>query len=385
LKILVVHNRYQQAGGEDSVFVNEVALLRSGGHEVATLVDSNDAIAGRRATLAAGIGTIWNLPGQRRMAEAIARTRPDMVHVHNFLPRFSPAVFWTCAQADVPSVLTLHNFRLGCANGLLFRDGHVCEECIPGSPLPAIRHRCYRGSMAGSAAIAGMIATHRAIGTWRNKVSRFIALNGFARDRFIDAGLPPDRISVKPNFVDVPAWAETPRSGALFVGRLSVEKGVDVLLKAWRSLDIPITIIGDGPERERLERQAPRTVSFLGKRTEAEVQAAMASAELLIVPSIWFENFPMTVVEAMAQGTPVLASRLGAMIEIVEQGVTGWHFAAADPQDLATQVRDLFARPDRLRTLGRTARRFYETELSASVNLSMLERIYDQARRGNAA
>jgi glycosyltransferase involved in cell wall biosynthesis len=386
MKVLVAHNHYQQAGGEDTVFAAEVQLLREGGHSVETLTVSNDGIAGPLAQAKAALFTPYSPEGRKLMTEAIAAFRPDVVHVHNFFPRLSPSVFDACHAAGVPSVLTLHNFRTVCANAMLMREGQVCELCVGHMPLPAVAHRCYRGSAVGSLALATSIWVNQARGMWRSKVTRFIALNDFARRKFVAAGFPAARLVVKPNFVadprnDVPAAeAGVTKCGALFVGRLSPEKGVDVLIDAWKNLDIPLTILGDGPERARLERVAGPAVRFAGHRDKAFVQAAMRSAALVIVPSIWFEMFPMTIVEAMANGTPVAASRIGALEEVVTDGETGLHFAPGDAADLAAVVTRAFAAPDLLEELSRKARAYYETELSPTANLSRIEAIYADAR-----
>ncbi|MES2987759.1 MAG: glycosyltransferase, partial [Pseudomonadota bacterium] len=311
-KVLVIHNRYQQAGGEDAVFANEVALLRSSGSETETLTADNDDIQGALAKAAAALRVIHNPAGRAAVAEAIARFRPDVVHVHNFFPKLSPAVFDACADSGVPVVWTLHNFRLACANGLLFRDGRPCEDCVGRAPISAVLHRCYRGSLAGSAAVAGMIGFHNMRGTWQRKVTRFIVLSDFARALVTRAGVPAERISVKPNFIFDPLSGIDPgppqRGGAVFVGRLSAEKGATVMIEAWRKLpNIPLTLLGDGPERAALEAAAPANVRFLGFQQRAEVMAAVQSAQAIVVPSTCYENFPLAVVEAMALGTPVIA------------------------------------------------------------------------------
>lgn len=383
LRVLVAHNRYQQAGGEDAVFANEVTLLRSGGCEVETLEVSNDAIAGLAASAKAALGAIYNRAGRAMTDRAIARFQPDIVHVHNFFPRLSPSIFDACAARGVPAVWTLHNFRIACANGLLFRDGKPCEDCVGRPPFPAIRHSCYRGSRAGSASVAAMIAWHRHRRTWQHKVARFIALSDFARDLVIKAGLPAERVCVKPNFVTDPLPVAGPvrtRNGALFVGRLSREKGVATLIEAWRALPgIPLTVIGDGPERAALERAAPANVQFAGQQPREAVLRSMAEAQAVVVPSEWYENFPMTVVEAMAVGTPVIASRTGALASIVTDGHDGAHFAPGNGDDLARTVRIAFADRPRLERMGAAARANWQSSMAPERNLAQLLAIYREA------
>lgn len=384
-RILVVHNRYQQAGGEDGVFAHEVAMLRDAGCVVETVEVSNDDIRGALAQASAAIGVIANAAGRRIVAEAIARTNPDIVHVHNFFPRLSPALFDACASAGVPAVWTLHNYRYTCASAVLFREGRPCEDCLGKPPLPAIAHRCYRGSLAGSAAVAAMIGYHRARGTWRHKVARFIALTESGRDIATRAGLPAARIAVKPNFVPdpldeiVPPGA--PRAGAVFAGRLSPEKGVATLIEAWRALPhIPLTIIGDGPERAALETGAPAHVTFAGFRQRPEALRAIAGAQALIVPSIWYETFGLVAAEAMALGTPVIASRIGALATLVTDDVDGLHVTPGDAADLARVAGAAFAAPETLERLGRAGRQTWHATMRPETNLTQLLAIYDEAR-----
>src|SRR5712692_7087883 len=328
MKLLLVHNRYRQSGGEDTVFEFEASLLARRGHEVDRVLVSNDDIQSFSEKTRTALSLTWNKAGYALVAGAIERFRPDIVHVHNFFARLSPSVYDAAVEAGIPVVQTLHNFRITCANGLLLRNGAPCELCVTGSPYNAVRFRCYRNSRVGSIAVARMIAAHRRRGTWRKKVARFVALSEFARDRFVAAGLPAERITVKPNGTDDPgARPEGPTTAVLYVGRLSEEKGVRTLLEAARGASVPIRIVGDGPLRAELEATAPKTVAFLGHLSRDAVLAEMARALCLVVPSIWYENFPMTLVEACAVGLPAIVSRLGALPEIVEDGITGLHVA----------------------------------------------------------
>ena len=387
MRVLMVHNYYQIRGGEDVVFEAEVDLLRSSGVHVDTLVATNDEIAGLSGRLGAAAGAVYSRTGRNRMAEALARTKPDVVHVHNFFPLLSPALFDACAEAGVPAVITLHNYRLACANGLFLRNDGPCEKCLDKGAHWGAIHGCYRDSHVGSLMVAAMIAWHRRIGTWRDKVSRFIALTEFSRGRFIAAGLPAEKIVVKPNFLKPPHPGQDnqERRGAVFVGRLSREKGVHVLLEAWRNLELPLTIVGDGPEAPALRTMEAPGVRFTGALTHDEALTEMNGAEVLIMPSIWYENLPMTIVEAKALGLPIIASRLGSLSELVRDGVDGFLFNPGHVEDLVNVISRAFADRDMLAVMGQASRASYEERFTPERNVGTLLEIYEDAMRDSAA
>lgn len=381
LKILILHNAYRQRGGEDRVVELEYGLLREAGHAVFLKRVSNDEIAGPADRLKAFLDAPYSQSRKAWMGELINRFRPDVVHVHNFFPLLTPAVHETADEAGVAVVQTLHNYRAICAGATLTRNGRECQKCLHKGRHWAVVHRCYQGSLPGSFAAMRMQETafNRAI--WTEKVHRFIALTDYGRDRFITAGLPAERLAIKPNFVpDDGAPRETGRSGALYVGRLSREKGVDVLIKAWRQVpETVLTVVGDGPELDTLMASAPANVRFLGQRSPADVRQIMAAAQLLVLPSLWPEGFPLTLVEAFASGLPVLGSRLGAMEELIEPGSTGELFTPGDADDLASRAKKLLAAPRPLALLGEKARFRYEDAYTPKANLSQLEAIYAEA------
>ena len=374
MRILVVHNAYQHRGGEDSVVEAEIALLRTYGHAVETYFRSNDDVTGM-PSLALARHTLWSPRTSHDLAEQISRFQPDVIHVHNTFPLISPSLHWAAARAGVPVVQTLHNFRLMCLNGLFLREGKVCEDCMGQLPWRGVARACYRGSHAASGALAGMLTLHRGLGTYRNKVARYIALNGFCRDKFIEGGLPAERVVVKPNFVDFDAPAPAPRAGLLFVGRLSVEKGVATLAKAMAQLsDATLRVAGEGPEAGLLD--GVLGVTRLGSQSGEAVRGEMSRALALVVPSICFENFPRTIAEAFACGLPVIASRIGALADIVTDGETGLLFEPGNPRDLADKLAWAQAHPERMAELGDKARAQYEAEFSAEVNYRRLMEIY---------
>jgi glycosyltransferase involved in cell wall biosynthesis len=388
MKILLVHNTYQQPGGEDVVFDQERELLERTGHQVLTYRRSNSEIAGfsalKRLALVGRI--VWARDTRREIATLLHRQKPDLVHVHNTFLMVSPSIYSACKEAQIPVVQTLHNYRLYCPAANFYRDGHVCEECTEHNLWRGVYHGCYRESRAETAAVALMLEVHRLLGTWQKMVDCYVTLTESCRRRFIAAGLPEDRVLTKPNFIHPdPGGSAGSAKWALFVGRLSPEKGVRTLVAAWERVGcrIPALIIGDGPERAALEAQVNEerlcNISFQGRLTRSQTLAAMKEARFLVVPSQWYEGFPMSIVEAFACGIPVVCSRLGAMQELVTDGQTGLHFTAGDAEDLAAKVEWAWTHPKEMEEMGREARKEYETKYTAEKNYTLLMEIYQRA------
>lgn len=382
MRILIAHNTYQHRGGEDGVVESELALLRSHGHIVETWCRSNDEVAGM-PLLALVRDTLWSRQTSVALTETINRFRPDLIHVHNTFPLISPSLYWAASRAGVPVVQTLHNFRLLCLNALFLRDGRVCEDCMGKLPWQGVVRKCYRGAVAASAVLAGMLALHRGLSTYRSKVNRFIALTQFAKQKFVEAGFPEEKIVVKPNFYQARAEGvglrTEGRNGALFVGRLSEEKGVATMLDAWRGLDISLRVAGEGPLLEQHQWQHGANVKFLGRLSGEQVAKEMSQASYLVMPSECYEGFPMVLVEAFAHGLPVVASRLGAMAEIIENGVSGLHFEPGNPQDLAQKIQWLHDHPEECQQMGENAHREYEEKYTPEKNYELLMDVYRQA------
>jgi glycosyltransferase involved in cell wall biosynthesis len=384
MKILAVHNRYQQPGGEDQVFVDETALLEARDHRVLRYEVHNDQVEQvNRLTLAKD--TVWNTPAYRELGALIRRERPDVVHFHNTLPLVSPAGYYAARAEGVPVIQTLHNYRLLCPVALFFRDGRVCEDCMGKAvPWPGVVHKCYRGSRAASGVIAAMLTVHRVLRTWTEMVDVYVALTEFARSKFIEGGLPAGKIVVKPNFVAPdPGRGQGGGGYALFVGRLAPEKGTGTMLAAWERLGtrIPLKIVGDGPLRDRVAGAAARrsNVEWLGHRPVEEVHALMGKADMLVFPSEWYETFGRVAVEAFAVGTPVIAANIGAVAELVEHGRTGLEFRPGDPEDLVTQVEWALSHPAELRRMRDEVRAEFEAKYTAERNYRALMEIYEAA------
>lgn len=384
MNIVLVHNHYQQPGGEDQVFGAEIALLKAQGHEVTRYTVHNDEVVGL-SSLALAKSTFWNTDQHHRLRTLFHNVRPDVVHVHNTLPLISPAVYYAAHAEGAAVVQTLHNFRYSCVNGLFYRDGHVCEDCLGKTvPWPGVVHGCYRGSRAASAVVAGMLGYHKLRGTYAHEVDQYIVLSEFSRQKLVKMGLPEEKLSVKPNFVDSDPGAGTGTGGyALFVGRLSQEKGIPPLLAAWERLGsrLPLKVVGDGPQASLVELAASQLsgVEWLGRKPRDAVLVLMQEAILLVFPSVCYETFGMTIVEAFAAGTPVVASDIGTMSSLVTHGRTGLHFEAGNADDLVAQVEWALEHPGELAAMRVAARAEYEEKYTAEVNYRMLMGVYERA------
>jgi glycosyltransferase involved in cell wall biosynthesis len=388
MKILLVHNFYREPGGEDIVFAQERQLLERKGHTVVSYTRTNEE-ADQSSIIQRGklLKTIVSASKSRQdLAEILRSEPPDIVHVHNTFMMISPSIYDVCDKANVATVQTLHNYRLACPAATLFREGRVCEECITGGLMQGVRHGCYRGSRTTTAAVAVMLKTHRERGTWNSKVSAFIALTGFAKDKMVESGLPAEKIYVKPNFVERdPGARKSPGTFALFVGRVSPEKGLSTLLRAWELLKIPVPlkIIGDGPAKQELElfvqTRGIKDVEFLGRVDSCQTREVMKQAAFLVLPSLWYEGFPMVLAESFSCGVPVLGSRLGAMEELIDDGQNGIHFTPGEPEDLARKVTWAWGHPENVFAMGNNARRKFESSYGAEENYDLLMKIYGNA------
>lgn len=382
--MLVAHTYYRQRGGEDGSFEIERALLEDRGHEVMSFTRSNEALAGMNRVQAAA-ATIWNRRIGKEIAGVVDRFGPDVVHFQNTFPLFSPAAYRAARSRGAAVVETLRNYRISCVNGLLFRDGEVCELCL-GKPVAVhgIRHACYRDDRPASAVVAAMNGVHHAAGTWRHAVDRYIVLSDFAREK-LRTVLPVEKLSVKPNFLHPdPGPGDGSGAYAVFVGRLTEEKGVRILLEAWSQIDdaIPLVIIGDGELENSVRASAEASqgrVRFMGRLDQASVLEVVGDAGLLVFPSRWYEGMPRTIIEAFARGTPVVASRLGTPADMVDEGYTGRLVQPGSAVHLAEVVTDLIRSPALLRSMRTNARAVFMKRYSADRNHDRLMQIYEAA------
>jgi glycosyltransferase involved in cell wall biosynthesis len=382
VKVLLCHAYYTQRGGEDRSFEEERELLVAGGHEVVEYVRRNDEME-RMGSLQAFVTTLWNRRAGHDVADVVRRERPDVMHCTNTFPLISPVACRAASRGGVAVVQALRNYRLLCANSYLMRDDRPCEECVGRAiPWPAVAHRCYRDSAPASAAVAAMQVLHRTLGTWRRHVDAFFTLTEFARQKFVSAGLPAERIHVKFNSVQPDPGIGAGDGGYVaFAGRLSREKGVPTLLDAWhQNRDLPpLRIFGEGPLLELVEAAAQRDqrIQSMGRMPEADVQRAFGRALAVVVPSLWYETFGRTVAEAFAGGTPVVASRIGALAELVEAGRTGWSFTPGNTPELAAAVRTAMRLGVEERAAMRSrVRAVYEGRFTPQHNYARLMEIY---------
>ena len=384
MKILLVHNYYQQPGGEDRIFEAEGNLLEENGHVVIQYKVHNNQVKGFHSAKLLK-STLWNSQSYKNIQALIARERPQIAHFHNTFPLISPSGYYAAKSECTPIIQTLHNFRLLCPSAILFRDGHVCEDCVGKlAPWPGVKNRCYRDSFAASAAVGLMNGMHNAVGTWISKIDIFISLSEFAKQMFIKGGIPSKKIIVKPNFTS-PGFNEEKKKifYALFVGRLTREKGIGILLEAWKVLGkrIPLKIVGDGPLSTQIDTATKQYngIHWVGRKTQQEVNDLMRDATCLIFPSLWYEPFGLVAIEAFAMGTPVIGSKIGALAEIIADGNTGLHFEPGNSQDLISKVNWACDNPAAISQMGHEARKSFERYYSPEKNYEMLLNIYQQA------
>ncbi len=380
MRILQVHTRYREAGGEDTVVANEADLLRSAGHDVMTYMEENPESAAE--SVIALTASPWNVSATRRVVRAAQDFQPDVVHIHNTWFRMSPAVVRGLHASGFPTVVTMHNYRLACLNAQLYREGAPCEDCVGRVPWRGVTRRCYRDSALQSAMVGITVMAHRSTGTWESHADVVVALTSFAADRLVASGVPSERVMVKANSVDDPGtrpFSPSESSYVLFAGRLAEEKGIADLVAAWRVgplKGLELLIAGDGPLRGQVASALPPGAHLLGRRPSGEMRDLFRGARALVFPSRWYEGLPMVLVEALASGTPVVYPHLGAIPDVVKGG--GWGFEALDVHSLGKAMQASVDGGDADRR-GEVARRQFDERFSPRVGLLTLEDVYAKA------
>ena len=382
LSVLVVHNRYQQPGGEDTVVDAEIELLRRRGHRVLQYTRQNRELSRysllRKSLLL--LTTTWNYSSYSEVRKLIRAHKPDIAHFHNFVPLVSPAAFYACNAAGIPVVQTLHNYRLLCPAGTLFLDGHRCTHCSQGR-TPGILRGCYRDSRIQTAAVSLMLGAHGAAGTWKRSVNAYLTPSQFCRSKFVRAGLPAEKIFHRPNFLATdPGRQRRPGEYALFVGRLSSEKGVLEMLEAWRNLpQVPLVVVGDGPLYGRalqFSQAVQGKIKVLGQLNRNSTINLMKGARFLVFPSRWDEPFGMALLEAAACGVPAVAARVGAVPELVSHHQTGLLFDPQEAVEIVEQVRWAWSHPAQMEQMGDAARQAYQQNFTADKSYASLMEVY---------
>ncbi len=393
MRILQLHNHHASLGGAMEVLAHEGELLAGAGHDVQQYtLEAADEMG--LSPLRAGAKAVWNVEAQRETTRRIRSFRPDVVHVHTPFPLMSPSVFRAAHAAGVPAVTTLHSYRWSCVVGTCVRDGRICEDCVGSRlKLPGIRHACYHDSRMATTALTLGLTVHRAVGTTHRAVTRYLTLTDFARRLMIRDGYPADRIQVKPNSVPDPGTAGRRTDGTrelFFAARLIDIKGVRTLLDAWARVPdreasgVRLVIAGDGELRPLVDAAAAAdpTIEVLGWVGEDEVTDRMRDAEVVLVPSEWYEGLPLVILRSLAVGTPLLVADLENFSEDVLADGVGWSFRTGDPASLAVELERIVAAPGRAAALREAARDSYERRYSPEVDLARLEQVYRDVTAG---
>lgn len=368
-------------GGEDISFRMEAEMLRRHGSEVATYEDDNERVK-NVGHIRTAMSSIWAQDTYRKVRAMLREGRFDVLHVQNFFPLISPAIYHAARAEGIPVVQSLRNYRLLCPVGTFNRDGKICEACMSRRfAWPAVKNACYRGSMFGTLAVSGMLSIHRYFGTWSDKIDGYIAMTEFMRRKFVQGGFPAGKIFVKPNFL-FPDPQPGDRTGdyALYVGRLDREKGIETLLKAWQAAGVamPLKVVGAGPLEPLLSDGAlPQSVEYLGWQPPETVRALMGAGRFMVLPTEWYEGHPRTAVEAFARGLPVIASRIGAIPEIVEDARTGLLFTPGDADDLVAKIRHAAVNREQMAEIGMRGREEYLRRYTDTTNYERLIKIYE--------
>lgn len=378
MRVLIIHSRYLSgpASGENAVVRDEARLLTQAGHRVEVWEPTPRRVNGI-GLLGTGIHATWSPEAVARVRRMAHEMSAEVVHIHNLFPTLSPAVLRAATDQGAAPVMTLHNYRLMCLPSTFLRDGGICEDCLGRTPWPGVIHRCYRGSLLGSAAMAASLSVHRALRTFE-RIALYLPVSEFVRRKYVEAGFPPERLRVKSNFAWPTARREGPGDHFLFLGRLSPEKGLQTLVSAWRNTPAKLLVVGDGPEASGLRAAAGPNVEFAGPVPQTQVAEILRGARALFLPSIWYEAQPRVILEAYAAGVPVVASRIGGLPDLVVEGGSGLLVPPNDPDAWARAAERLLDDQETER-FGAGAYRLWEERYSPERAIGDLEDAYGEA------
>lgn len=378
MRALHIHNHYRYRGGEDVMFERICGILRDNGHTVSTYERRSGDIAGIPSKIAVFASSAYSQSAKREVRAALREYRPDVVHVHNLYPLVSPSAFEACAEEGVPVVMRCPNYRLECPTGVLMRNGKVCTRCSGGKEYWCALTNC-RGNLVESVAFAARNTMARVGGLFENCVDVFVPPSHFVKSRLMLAGFPAGKIRVIPNVVPLPESCANAGAGAYvaLAGRFSEEKGIETLLHAAKRLpNVQVRIAGEGPLGGILRSLAPSNVAFVGQLSRAELAAFYADARMCVVPSRWYEAFGLVAAEAMSFGVPVISTNMAGLAEIVDDGVTGFHFAPGDSAALASHIERLWNDPALCTSMGMAGRRKVEREYNEQTYYTRLMAVY---------
>lgn len=392
MKILQIHNFYQTFGGEDMVVSLEKELLEAKGHKIVQYIRHNEEIKGYSffKKVEFFLNTIYSRNTAKDLSRSINENRPDVAHIHNVFPLISPSVYYCLRRHNIPVVQTVHNYRFLCPNGLFYTKSAICERCKKGNVLQCFLNKCYKDSFLLSGLYALTFWIHRRIKTFQNKVDIFVTLSYFTKDKLVEGGFPKDKIETEGNFLLQDGIRKTydKENYAVFMGRLSSEKGLITLLKAFQKVNkLKIKIVGKGKLEQELKRYIKKNkmlqvemVDFISGNERLEL---LGKAKFSIVPSQCYEHFPISVLESFAAGTAVIASKIGGLPEIVEDGKNGLLFEPGNSEDLAEKIIYLYENPDKALEMGKYAHKCVEEKLTPQRHYNRLMEIYEKAIEGN--
>lgn len=389
LKVLTIHNYYKIPGGEDTVVANEKKLLESNGHNVIIYSRNNSELKELNILqkFCLPFTTIFSFKSYREIKRIIKENKIDIVHVHNTLSLISPSVYYAAMKCKVPVIQTIHNFRLICPGATLYRDGRICEECINNGLRCAIKHKCYRGSLLQTLACVVTLKIHRLLGIY-NKLN-YICLTEFNKKKLLKLNqyskkvIDESKVFIKPNFASITKecipYKERKRQ-FVFIGRLDKLKGINLLLKAWKEIkDYDLLICGTGPEEEwckqYIKKNSLTNVKMLGFIPNIDAKTIISESKALILPTQWYEGFPMVIVESFACGTPVIGSDIGNIASLIENGVTGLKFKFNSVESLQVAVRQI---ENINKDITKNTRMYYDNNFNELENYNILLEIYSK-------